>query len=219
MLDTNHVYRHALPFYFFLSTFNTSKHIFIDFAVLLHWTTQQNKSASLRFGLTWQFLKKKKKKKKHGKVCQACVVSCCPAIPLFIFLSFFFIYYVQTKKKREERSKSNFWKGMPKTNVCCNAVPETQPPLSSINQAQGLFLQVDAAVLHLHNHSSCMPVASSSKPSHITLPQLLRPQYAMKPGYCQCCFLQSDEQKKVQMCGLWTTKSTTRTQRRFFPLL
>ena len=119
------------------------------------------------------------------------------------------------KKKERERSKSNFWKGMPKTNVCCNAVPETQPPLSSINQAQGLFLQVDAAVLHLHNHSSCMPVASSSKPSHITLPQLLRPQYAMKPGYCQCCFLQSDEQKKVQMCGLWTTKSTTRTQRRF----
>ena len=84
---------------------------------------------------------------------------------------------------------------MTKTNVCCNAVPETQPPLSSINQAQGVFLQVDAAVLHLHNHSSCMPVASSSKPSRITLPRLLRPQYAMKLGYCQCCFLQSDEKK------------------------
>ena len=91
---------------------------------------------------------------------------------------------------------------MTKTNVCCNAVPETQPPLSSINQAQGVFLQVDAAVLHLHNHSSCMPVASSGKPSRITFPQLLRPQYAMKLGYCQCCFLQSDEQKKVQMRGL-----------------
>ena len=64
MLDTDHVHIHALPFYFFRSTFNTSKHIFIDFVVLLHWTTQQNKSASLRFGLTWQFLIKKKKEEK-----------------------------------------------------------------------------------------------------------------------------------------------------------
>ena len=32
---TDHVQRHALPFYFF-STFNTTKHIFIDFVVLLH---------------------------------------------------------------------------------------------------------------------------------------------------------------------------------------
>ena len=138
------------------------------------------------------------------------------AVQLFYFLSFFFFSYIKSKqKKRRDRSKSNFWKRMTKTNVCCNAVPETQPPLSSINQAQGVFLQVDAAVLHLHNHSSCMPVASSSKPSGVTLPQLFRPQYTMKLGYCQCCFLQLDEQKKVQMRGLWTTKSTTRTQRRF----
>ena len=115
------MHRHALPFYSFLSTFNTSKHIFIDFVVLLHWTTQQNKSASLRFGLTWQFLKKKKKKKKkHGKVCQARVVSCCPAILLFVFL---FFHIIQTKKRRRERSKSNFWKGMIKTNVCCICCP------------------------------------------------------------------------------------------------
>ena len=116
-------------------------------------------------------------------------------VQLFYFLSFFFSYN-PNKKKRRERSKSNFWKGMIKTNVCCNAVSETQLPLSSISQAQGVFLQVDAAVLQLHNHSSCMPVASSSKASRITLPQLLRPQYAMKPGYRQCCFLQSDEQKR-----------------------
>ena len=120
------------------------------------------------------------------------------AVQLFYFFVFLFFHIFQTKKKRRERSKSNFWKGMTKTNVCCNAVPETHPPLSSINQAQGVFLQVDAAVLHLHNHSSCMPVASSSKPSRITLPQLLRPQYAMKLGYCQCCFLQSDEQKRYK---------------------
>ena len=138
------------------------------------------------------------------------------AVQLFYFCLSFFFHIIQTKKRRRERSKSNLWKGMTKTNVhvCCNAVPETQPPLSSINQAQGIFLQVDAAVLHLHNHSSCMPVASSSKPSRITLPRLLRPQYAIKLGYCQSCFLQSDE-KKIQMSGLWTTKSTTRTQRRF----
>ena len=156
--------------------------------------------------------KKKKKKKKDGKVAKLVWLA---AVQLFYFCLSFFFHIIQTKKKRRERSKSNFWKGMTKTNVCCNAVPETQPPLSSINQAQGIFLQVDAAVLHLHSHSSCMPVASSRKPSRITLPQLLRPQYAVKQGYCQCCFLQSDEQKKIQMRGLWTTKSTTRTQRRF----
>ena len=137
------------------------------------------------------------------------------AVQLFYFCLSFIFSYNPNKKRKDQRSKTNFWKGMTKTNVCCNAVPETQLPLSPINQAQGVFLQVDAAVLHLHNHSSCMSVASSSKPSRITLPQLLRPQYAMKLGYCHCCFLQSDEKKKVQMCGLWTTKSTTRIQRRF----
>ena len=45
--------------------------------------------------------KKKEKKKKHGKVCQARVVSCCPAILLFGFLYFFHI--IQQKKKREEK--------------------------------------------------------------------------------------------------------------------
>ena len=66
-------------------------------------------------------------------------------------------------------------------------------------QAQGVFLQVDAAVLLLHKHSSsCMPVVSSNKPSRKTLPQMLRPQYAMKLGDCQCCFLQSDEQKRYK---------------------
>ena len=142
-------YRHALPFYFFLSTFNTTKHI-IDFVVLLHWTTQHNKSASLNFGLRWQFLKKKKKKKKKSMAKFAKLVLLA-AVQLFYFLSFFFFIWSKQKKRRE-RSKSNFWKGLIKTNVCCNAVPETQPPLSSINQAQGVFLQVDAAVLHLHNH-------------------------------------------------------------------
>ena len=86
----------------FSSTFNTTKHIFIDFVVLLHWTTQQNKSASLRFWLTWQFLKKK-----PGKVCQAQsslhVVSCCPAFLLFVFL--FFFHIIQTKKKEEKVQK------------------------------------------------------------------------------------------------------------------
>ena len=116
-LTLSHVHRHALPFYFFLSTFNTSKHIFIDFVVLLHWTTQQNKSASLRFGLTWQFFKKnnkkiKIKKRKHGKVCQAHVVSCCPAILLFVFL--FFFHIIQTKKREEKGPKAIFEKEWPK---------------------------------------------------------------------------------------------------------
>ena len=81
--------------------------------MLLHWTTQQNKSASLRFGLTWQFLKKKKM---HGKVCQARVVSCCPAILLFIFLFFFHIFKNMSKqKKREEKGpKAIFEKECPK---------------------------------------------------------------------------------------------------------
>ena len=81
------VHRTCTSVLFFLSTF-TSKHIFIDFVVLLHWTTQQNKSAPLRLRLRWQFLKKKKKR---GKVCQARVVSCCPAILLLSFFFFFFI--------------------------------------------------------------------------------------------------------------------------------
>ena len=73
---------------FSLSTFYTSKHIFIDFVVLLHQTTtQQNKSASLRFGLMWQSLKKKKK---VWHSCQARVVSCCPAL-LLLSIFFFFI--------------------------------------------------------------------------------------------------------------------------------
>ena len=158
------------------------------------------------------------------------------AVQLFYFCLSLFFHIIQTKKliiaflwlvrcrreinkkKRRERSKSNFWKVMTKTNVCCNAVPETQPQLSSINQAQGVSLQVDAAVLHLHNHSSWMPVASSSKPSHITLPQLLRPQYAMKLGYCQCCFLQSEVQKKKNEWIMNYKKHNTDTKT-FFPLL
>ena len=98
-------------------------------------------------------------------------------------------------------------------------VPETQPPLSSFNQAQGVFLQVDAAVLHLHNHSSCMPVAYSSKPSRMTLPQLLRPQYVMKLGYFQCCFLQSDEQKKGTNAWIMNYKKHNTDTKTFFPLL
>ena len=183
--------------------------------VLLRWTTQQNKSASLRFGLKWQFLKKKKKKS-MAKFAKLVLLA---AVQLFYFcLSFFFFIYKSKQKKRREMSKSNFWKGLIKTNVCCNAVPETQPPSSSINQAQGVVLQVDAAVLHLHNHSSCMPVASSSKPSRLTLPQLLRPQYAMKLGYCQCCFLQSDEQKGANAWIMNYKKHNTDTKT-FFLLL
>ena len=118
------------------------------------------------------------------------------AVQLFYFcLSLFFFSYYPNEKKRRERSESNIWKGITKADVCCNVVPKTQPPSSSIKQAQGVFLQVDAAVLHLHNHSPCMPAVSSRKPRRITLPHLLRPQNATKLGGCQCCFLQSDEQK------------------------
>ena len=200
----------------FLSTFNIFKHIFIDFMVLLHWTTQQNKSASLRFRLTWQFLKKKKKKKKkkkHGKVCQARVVRCCPAILLLSF--FFFFYLIQTKKKRRERSKSNLWKGMTKTNVCCNAVPETQPP-SSIDQAQGInscklmLLFCTFTIIH----PACLLPPPASR---ITLLQLLRPQYAMKLGYCQCCFLQSDEQKKCKNAWIMNYKKHNTDTKTCFP--
>ena len=159
---------------------------------------------------------KKKNLAKFAKLSRHCVWLA--AVQLFYFLSFFlfffFFHIIQTIKKKRKRSKSNFWKGMTKINVCCNAVPETQPPLSSINQAQGVFLQVDAAVLHLHNHSSCMPVASSSKPSRITFPQLLRPQYAMKLGYCQC--LQSDEQKKGANAWIMNYKKRNTDTKTFF---
>ena len=185
--------------------------------VLLHWTTQQNKSASLRFGLTWQILKKKKKKKKS--MAKFAKLVWLAVVQLFYFLSFFFFHIIQTKKRRRERPKSNFWKGMIKTNVCCNAVPETQLPLSSISQAQGVFLQVDAAVLHLHNHSSCMPVASSSKASHITLPQLLRPQDAMKLGLLPVLLPTIRWTKKGTNVWMMNYKKHNTDTKTFFPLL
>ena len=139
------------------------------------------------------------------------------AVQLFYFcLSFFFFSFNPNKKQRRERSKSNFWRGMTKTNVCCNAVPETQPPSSS-DQAQGVFLQVDAAVLHLHDHSSCMPVASSGM-SHNT------PSIAQAPICDEARLLPvllptiRWTKKNVKTRGLWTTKSTTRTQRHLSPV-
>ena len=97
---------------FSLSTFYTSKHIFIDFVVLLHWTTQQSKSASLRSGLTWQSLKKKKKKKKHSKVAKLVWLA---AVQLFYFcLSFFFSYNPNKEKREEKGPKAFFEKEWPK---------------------------------------------------------------------------------------------------------
>ena len=94
----------------FFSTFNTTKHIFIDFVVLLHWTTQQNKSASLRFWLTWQFLKKKK----AWQSLPSSVVWLA-AIQLFYFLSFFlFFFHIIQTKKEEKSPKAIFGKEWPK---------------------------------------------------------------------------------------------------------
>ena len=178
--------------------------------VLLHWTTQQNKSASLRFRLTWQFLTKKK----HGEVCQARVVSCCPAILLLSF--FFFFHLIQTKKKRRERSKSNFWKGMTKTNVCCNAVPGLNRRPRSIRlkgySCKLMLLFCTFTIIH----PACLLPPPASR---ITLPQLLRPQYAMKPGYCQCCFLQSDEQKKMYKCVDYELQKAQHGHKDVFPPL
>ena len=137
------------------------------------------------------------------------------AVQLFYFCLSFFSF--KNKKKRRERSKSNFWKGMTKTNVCCNAVPETQPP-SSIDQAQGPGYSCKLMLLFCTFtiiHPACLLPPPASR---ITLPQLLRPQYAMKLGYCQCCFLQSDEQKKCKNAWIMNYKSTTRTQRRVSPV-
>ena len=61
-------------------------------------------------------------------------------------------------------------------------------------------------------------VAFSSKPSRIPLLQSLRPQYAMKPGYCLCCFLQSDGQKSSNWLIMNYKKHHTDTQG-FFLLL
>ena len=159
---------------------------------------------------------------KFAKLSRHCVWLA--AVQLFYFLSFFlfFSYNKPNKKKKKKRKvQKQFLERNDQTNVCCNAVLETQPPLSSINQASahGVFLQVDAAVLHLHNHSSCMPVASSSKPSRITFPQLRKPQYAMKLGYCQCCFLQSDEQKKGANAWIMNYKKHNTDTKTFFLLL
>ena len=155
---------------------------------------------------------------KFAKLSRHCVWLA--AVQLFYFLSFFlFFSYKPNKKKKKKKVQKQFLEKNDQTNVCCNAVPETQPPLSSINQAHGVFLQVDAAVLHLHNHSSCMPVASSSKSSRITFPQLLRPQYAMKLGYCQCCFLQSDEQKNGANAWIMNYKKHNTDTKTFFLLL
>ena len=108
LLDTDHVHRHALPFYFFsllLILPNTSS-LIIDFVVLLHWT-QQNKTASLRFRLTRQLLKKKK-----NSMTKFAKLVWLAAVQLFYFLSFF--SYIPNKKREEKGPKAIFENEWPK---------------------------------------------------------------------------------------------------------
>ena len=74
---------------------------------LLHWTTKQNKSSSLRFRL-------KLENSWKNKTWQGRMVSCCPAI---LLLSFCFSYH-PNKKKREEKVQKQFLKRNDQ-NQCC----------------------------------------------------------------------------------------------------
>ena len=99
---------HFRSIFFSLSTFYTSKPIFIDFVVFLHWTTQQTISASLRFGPTWHVLKKKTRRK-AWQLWFAKLVWLA-AVQLFHFLSFFFFMLSKQKKKKEEKVQKQFLK-------------------------------------------------------------------------------------------------------------
>ena len=83
--------------------------------VLLHWTTPQNKSASLRFWLTWQFLKKKKK---TWQSLPSSVITVCGyllASYSTFCLSFFFFHIIQTTTTTKEKGpKAIFEKEWPK---------------------------------------------------------------------------------------------------------
>ena len=103
-------HRHALPFCFFSL-------YFLYLQTHLHWfcgALTLNNSTKLKciFEVRANGAIPKKKKKKAWQSCQARVVSCCPALLLFVFLLFFHI--IQTKIKRRERSKSKFEKEWPK---------------------------------------------------------------------------------------------------------
>ena len=65
-----------------------------------------------------------------------------------------------------------------------------------------------------------MPVAFSSKPCRIPLPQLLTctPRYVMKLGCCQCCFLQSDEKKKRYKCADYEIQKAPHRHKDVFPV-
>ena len=198
----------SLPFF-------TSKHIFIDFVVLLHWTTQHNKSALLRFRITWQLLKKKKNMAKFAKLVWLA------AVQLF-YICFSFSYYPNKERERErerrERFKSNFWKGMTKPMhvVMLSLKLNQRRPWSNRHKGYSCKLMLPFCTF-TSIHLACLLPLPANQVAQRSL-NCSGPNMwwnLMKLGYFQCCFLQSDEQKKGQMHGLWTTKSTTRTQRRF----
>ena len=103
---------------------------------------------------------------------------------------------------------------MTKTNVCCNVVPKTQLPSSSIKQAQGVcsckFWCCRSAPSQAFILYACC-LLQQTKP-HNT-PSIAQTQWviASAASYNQI----SEQEKQVKMCGLWTTKSTCNLERRF----
>ena len=144
--------------------------------------------------------KKKEQKKTYGQVCQTRVVSCCSDILLLSFFSFFM--FIQTQKEREEKSlKAIFKRNDRNLFVCGNVFTETQSSLSSIKEAQGVFLQIDRCYRSAPPQAFVLQACTLPSPANQVAYHFfnLSGPNTMKPGYCQCCFLQSDEQIKYKL--------------------
>ena len=112
----------------------------------------------------------------------------------------FFFHIIKTKREREEKNlKAIFQKEWPKP-ICMWSCFHWNTIVVVFDQRGTRSIFASWLMLSFCTCTSIrlagLYVAFSSKPRHIPLPQFLRPQHAMKPGYCQCCFLQSDGQKK-----------------------
>ena len=139
------------------------------------------------------------------------------AVQLFYFLSFFFFFsYNPNKKKREEKGpKAIFEKEWPKLMyvvMLSRKLNRRCPDQSGSRAILASWCCCSAPSQSFILHACCLLQQTKS---HNT------PSIAQAPICDEARLLPvllpaiRWTKKKVQMCGLWTTKSTTRTQRRF----
>ena len=118
------------------------------------------------------------------------------AVQIFCFLASFFILSKQTKKEKKRVQKQFLKMNDRNLYVCGNVFTEAQSSSSSRPKRHKEYCC--KLMLSFCTCTNIRPAglyfAFSSKPSRIPVPQFLRPQYAMKPGYCnftkfRCSFI------------------------------